>query len=278
MAAAASKSNHEKTHKLLEQGLKRPQPDKSSRPAAIASNSLSAQQNPTIAALSIEHAPLNCAQKTIFSPHSERWHTGRLDGRTSDSVSAYFVDASLERTLGRGRIELTPSVVAVNIERRVLGMREFETFTQRNTQRQRRAVRPKRPAFLALRTPTIQQLQDGLAYVFHPLSDVIGENVASRSAAQTNEVLQWIEGFRQSVESTAWNFDQSKGLIDLMVALNGAVEKSDPRTRASFYTGADQVGLMEVLAQAQSSSKSVRIMKEIEEFQEVKEEWLDQQN
>ena len=42
-----------------------------------------------------------------------------------------------------------------------------------------------------------------------------------------------------------------------------------------FYQSAEYAGIHGVLDKLQTVSKSVRVMKEIEEFEDVKEEWKD---
>jgi hypothetical protein len=55
--------------------------------------------------------------------------------------------------------------------------------------------------------------------------------------------------------------------------LNELVEKSDDRMKMLFYQSTEYAGIHGVLDKLQTVSKSVRVMKEIEEFEDVKEEW-----
>jgi hypothetical protein len=63
----------------------------------------------------------------------------------------------------------------------------------------------------------------------------------------------------------------------LLGALNEAVENSSRGMRQLFYETSDSSGFATALDQVQTISKSVRVMKEIEEFEDAKEEWEKQE-
>ena len=69
--------------------------------------------------------------------------------------------------------------------------------------------------------------------------------------------------------------DQNEMMVDFLICLNRSVEKSDDRMKRLFYQSVEYAGIHGVLDKLQTVSKSVRVMKEIEEFEDVKEEWKD---
>ncbi|KAF2690880.1 hypothetical protein K458DRAFT_438643 [Lentithecium fluviatile CBS 122367] len=178
-----------------------------------------------------------------------------------NGVFAYHAGTSPSSSLS-----VPPSIVPLNNERRAFGVKEFDAFTKRH-------VRPVRPSFLAVSTPDVVQLQDSLAYIFHPAPNLDEGTASTPPQERISEISRWIEGFRQFVQTDGSRGDQSKALVDLMVTLNEAIEKSDGALRAMFYQASDLVHLPEALERLQSNSKSVRVMKEVEEFQDAREEW-----
>lgn len=66
-------------------------------------------------------------------------------------------------------------------------------------------------------------------------------------------------------------------MIDLIVALNDSIEKSNDVMKRHFYQATERAGFDGVLGKLQTVSRSVRAMKEIEEFQDARDEWKDSQ-
>ncbi len=66
-------------------------------------------------------------------------------------------------------------------------------------------------------------------------------------------------------------------IIDLSVDLNDLIEKSNDVMKRLFYQATDRTGFDAVLEKLQMVSRSVRAMKEIEEFQDARDEWKDSQ-
>jgi len=67
-------------------------------------------------------------------------------------------------------------------------------------------------------------------------------------------------------------------MVDLLVRLNGLIDGSDDRMKRVFYQGTEQGEIDEVLDKLQRVTKSVRGMKEVEEFEDVRGEWEESQN
>jgi hypothetical protein len=61
--------------------------------------------------------------------------------------------------------------------------------------------------------------------------------------------------------------------VDLLVHLNELIEKADGKMRKLFYDASTQARIDSVLDKLQTVSKSVRVQKEVEEFEDEKAEW-----
>ena len=180
-----------------------------------------------------------------------------------------------------------PAAMAqLNERRQLTGAMEFKQYREKHHSQKP----PLKPSFLTLEIPTLAQLRDGLTYVFRPFS----QTVASRHAAANHddrkrEIRLWTQGLDHLLDS--WmssepmasdlkeparpTADQIEMMVDFLICLNRSVEKSDDRMKRLFYQSAEHAGIHGVLDKLQAVSKSVRVMKEIEEFEDVKEEWKD---
>ena len=67
----------------------------------------------------------------------------------------------------------------------------------------------------------------------------------------------------------------SEELVELLTALNDAAEKSSRKVQWLFYRVSDEAGLEHVLEVILRVSKSVRVRKEVEEFQDIRQDWED---
>lgn len=158
-----------------------------------------------------------------------------------------------------------PSLVSLNNERQAFTVKEFDAFIKRH-------VRPAQQTFLDVSMPNMKQLHDGLAHIFHPLPSAEKEFMPAQSQERLSEISRWIQGIQQFVEGGGHR-GQSKGLVELIIALNEAVDKSGDSMRGLFYRASDRLGLLDALERLSNDSKSVRVVKEVEEFQDAREEW-----
>lgn len=154
----------------------------------------------------------------------------------------------------------------LNNERRAFGEKEFNAYKQRLP---KPAPEPSKPAFLDIAVPDLKQIQSALGYVFRPLPEGRTDSTKAAINERSKEIITWMEAFRQFISLG----DNSDGQIDLLVALNHAMETTGWQMRRLFYQASDQAKFMELLEGLQETSKSVRIMKEIEEFQDAREDW-----
>jgi hypothetical protein len=182
-------------------------------------------------------------------------------------------------------IESPAAIAELNEWRQLTGSMEFKQYREKHHSRKP----PPKPPFLILEIPTLAQLRDGLTYIFRPFSSHIA---ASHHAAVTRddrkrEISRWTQGLDHLLDS--WmssepmasdlkeparpTADQNEMMVEFLIHLNGLIEKSDDRMKILFYQSAEYAGIHGVLDKLQTVSKSVRVMKEIEEFEDVKEEW-----
>lgn len=120
--------------------------------------------------------------------------------------------------------------------------------------------------------PTSQELQACIPYIFQSTAE--GKQ---QTQQLKNEINRWTEGFSHFINHKAPPREKDECFLMLLGALNEAVEDSSRGTRQLFYETSDSSGFATALDQVQTISKSVRVMKEIEEFEDAKEEWEKQE-
>lgn len=162
-----------------------------------------------------------------------------------------------------GHNELPVATVELNNERRCFGAKEYEAFIRRYAQ----PKRVPKPSFLTSIMPTSQELQACIPYIFQ--STVEGKQ---QMQELRNEINRWTKGFSRFISHKASPREKDECFLMLLGALNEAVENSSRGTRQLFYETSDSSGFATALDQVQTISKSVRVMKEIEEFEDAKEE------
>lgn len=86
---------------------------------------------------------------------------------------------------------------------------------------------------------------------------------------------RWIQGLSLLVKNTTPDAESDDGFLHLLQTLNRTVEGSGKSVRELFYEVLGPAGLLDALDQVSATSKCVRVMKEIEDFQDAKEVWED---
>ncbi|CAN9310368.1 unnamed protein product [Alternaria alternata] len=163
-----------------------------------------------------------------------------------------------------GQSELSVATVKLNNERRAFGAKEYQAFLRRHAQ----PKRVPKPSFMTSIMPTSQELQACIPYIFQ--STAKGKQ---QTQELKNEINRWTEGFTRFVNHKAPPREKDECFLVLLGTLNEAVESSSRGMRQLFYETSDSSGFATALDQVQTISKSVRVMKEIEEFEDAKEEW-----
>jgi hypothetical protein len=165
--------------------------------------------------------------------------------------------------------ELPDSTTRLNNERRAFGAKEFEAFEQRQPQPKEVA----KPSLLINVNSTSQDIQACIPYLFQSTAEGKQQTQELRS-----EISRWTQEFFRFVnDDKAPLEEKDECLLKLLGALNEAVECSSRSMRQLFYETSDSSGFKTALDQVQTTSKSVRVMKEIEEFEDAKEEWEKQE-
>lgn len=302
-----SRQGHNKTHTLLEEMLRKPQADDSLRSIVEDIRNILTQSGPGVRGAS-NSAPFVAGPSssspvvsayflnppvgepvdpfTGYSGHSAsvNMFTGsvlpiRPSGQTIVRTTSVGLAAdapsptrSRVQKIQNGqtnvilRGDLSQATQDLNAKRRAVGVREYETFKQRHPP-------PKqvhKPSFLKPTTPSVRELHDCIPYIFTSLPD---------GKQQTDElkyeIERWTQGLSCLVRDNKPGAESDAGLLALLATLNQTVEESAKSVRRLFYDVSESVGLSTILDQILIKSKSVRVMKEIEEFQDAKEEWED---
>ncbi|ERF75223.1 hypothetical protein EPUS_00015 [Endocarpon pusillum Z07020] len=183
-------------------------------------------------------------------------------------------------------LELPAAIAELNIKRQSSGSKVFNEYLQKHLL----PSPPSKPQFLTLEVPTLLQLRDGLNYIFHPLPGTTARQATLDRDERKKEVLRWTHGLEHlldcwiaepiSVPLDAKGEKQAKvnEIVELLVDMNGSIERCDSKTRRLFYQSTEQAEIDGVLQKLQTVTKSVRVMKEVEEFEDVRDEWKDSQN
>jgi hypothetical protein len=191
---------------------------------------------------------------------------------------------------GKQARQLPAAIVLLNDRRHSTGAKGFKDFQEKYHPPKPPSKPPSKPSFLTLEIPTVPQLLDGLDYIFRPFPPAtIRQTVANRDERK-KEILRWTEALDHLLNSwvsepissppASKEAKQAKGnaMVDLLVRLNGLIDESDDRMKRVFYQCTEQGEIDGVLDKLQRVSKSVRGMKEVEEFEGVRGGWKESQN
>jgi hypothetical protein len=181
---------------------------------------------------------------------------------------------------------LPAAIVLLNERRQSIGAKGFKDFQEKHHP----PKPPSKPSFLTLEIPTVPQLLDGLDYIFRPFPPAAARQTIVNRDERKREILRWTHGLDHLLNSwvsepiispsDSKEAKQVKGneMVDLLVCLNGLIDETDDRMKRVFYQSTEQGEIDGVLDKLQRVSKSVRGMKEVEEFEDVRGEWKDSQN
>lgn len=178
---------------------------------------------------------------------------------------------------------LPAPIIALNNRRVATGLKEFEEFKAKNA----RLKQLHKPSFLTLDKPSLPQLHDGLTFIFRPFTVKMGNQARNALDERKNEIVRWTHGFDQFLNSwqsqtiPSSSRSEAVGLeakqndaVDLLVHLNELIEQSDWKLRKLFYNASTQAQIDDVLDKLQTVSKSVRVEKAVEEFEDERAEWV----
>ncbi|KAH7558423.1 hypothetical protein J3E72DRAFT_24370 [Bipolaris maydis] len=308
LADEKSTQSHEKTHGLLEQVLKKSETDDSVRsivedirnmltqahlgakkapetppdPVVLPSNSafITAYShgpppirkgNGFAASYALHSASADMNLNPVLPIRPPGGHVKRVilsagAAETPFQNHQHTLEVQNELSSAVGQIVLPPEIVDLNARRRAFGEEEYETFRQYHSTEEK----VQKPSFLTPATPTIRDLYNGILYLFGALSE--GKQQTSELKFETE---RWIQGLSLLIKNTTPDAESDEGFLHLLQMLNRTVEGSSKSVRQLFYEVSDPAGLLSALDQVSATSKSVRVMKEIEDFQDAKEEWED---
>ncbi|KAI4681845.1 uncharacterized protein J4E84_007441 [Alternaria hordeiaustralica] len=195
------------------------------------------------------------------------YHTAHTQNMGSSEMYHKFENLA-ESTFRHERltdqVKLPAATVQLNNERRAFGAREYEAFKQRYTKPKKFA----KPSLLTSVTPSSRDLQACIPHIFQSTAE--GKQ---QTQERKNDITRWAHEFSRYINDTNVTQSNKDGhILRLLGALNEAVESSTGKMRKLFYETSDSAGFTSVLSQIETMSKSVRVMKEIEEFQDTKGE------
>jgi hypothetical protein len=195
--------------------------------------------------------------------------------------------ASLAAVNPKSKRRLPAAIVNLNIRRQSASLKAFEESKTDYSEPKRQ----RKPSFLTLETPTVPQLRQGLSYIFHPIPQSTSAGQGRlKSDEKRMEIVRWVQGLDHLLD--AWTSgtilspsaskeavqDEESMMVDLMIGLNSSIETSDDDKKRLIYQGTEQAGIDRVLNRFCTVSGLVRVMKEVEEFEDVRDEWKDNQD
>jgi hypothetical protein len=168
---------------------------------------------------------------------------------------------------------LSPRIETLNAARQMVGAKQLETFIQNHTKERSSPAETGASKSMKLKTQ--------LSLIFRPFR--FNESAERGDLAydvRRHEVSLWVLELKQWL-ATGASLSKSripvwrKKSLDLLVHLNELVYGSNDTLRKIFYEASSSAQIDSVLEQLQSTSDSVRIAKEIEEFASEREDWSD---
>jgi len=188
------------------------------------------------------------------------------------SIDAYYGTARMNPKASKNN--LPSAIVSLNVRRQSIGAKKFTEYKQKDAP-------ISRPSFLTADVPTVPQLHHGLVYIFRSFPRSTPRQMDMAWETRKSEMSRWTRtldhllyspGPTSSLNQELEGLQQSD-LIDLLVHLNEEIEKADVQMRGLFYQASATAQIDQVLDNLLRVSKSVRAMKEAEEFADERENW-----
>lgn len=163
--------------------------------------------------------------------------------------------------------ELPSSTMALNNERKAFAAKEYAAFIARYPTQS--TITPT-PVVPSLSIPTLEQLRLSIPTMFQPLLSGKLE-----TQQRSRDINCWIECFSALVHQQKSQTEQketNEAFLQLLIKLNEHLEKSEMKMKQLFFDISNKVGLQSALDELLKTTKSVRLMKEVEEFEDMRED------
>lgn len=168
--------------------------------------------------------------------------------------------------------QFSSTIQSINAYQLTTGTMQPRIFHQRYT-----SERNAQSSFLKEgEIPSIQQLREEVKFLFRPLLTVGTENTCLDIQGRQREVTIWVhslDGYLNLHISLPEMAEGTRELVELLIDLNRAIERSDDNVVQAFFEGAKHARLDLVFEKLQRVSRSVRCVKEIEDFEDMRMEW-----
>lgn len=240
------------------------------RPVSISDRAVCTSDAPEVAVLSNQLAMGAHMDSFMYSdPTFKPARQPSLDKEPDPKLSIYRYEIEQQNKAKEASVNLlTPSINKLNIKRRAVAVKEFMAYKEMHgrlldSRKQQTRVPPRQ------NTAEIVRIKHHLAEIFRPIENSGTNHARMASKARVEEIVRWIDEFTEFVK----NSGKDDVLIDTLVTLNEAIENSNSKAKIAFYAAADQAGFLEALAGLQKMSKLNRVMKEIEEYEDARDDW-----
>lgn len=156
--------------------------------------------------------------------------------------------------LGLAQFQLPKGLKAINEDRRVSGLYAFQRFREKHI-----TSKPQRkPSFMNRESPTIEELGEGINYIFRPSSSSFRGATVANVEKQKEETVTWalemdhFLDFWVSKPRESTSPDTLYGLVGLLSHLNHSIESCSDTTKGLFYAGVEHAQFDQALTKLQS--------------------------
>ena len=171
-------------------------------------------------------------------------------------------------------VHVSPAIANLNKERQAVAIKEFDAYgkqhgriVQEHTITRRDIVGPVTP-------PSPPRDHDSALGPVEPSEDEGVTNTITDTELQKQEVAQWMKEFRDNTQDGI----DPEVVLEVLVALNESMETASSELKTVFYAASDEEGFISILENLGNRLMSTRVMKEIEEFIDAREDWKDERD
>lgn len=159
--------------------------------------------------------------------------------------------------------DLPPSIMSLNIQRQQV----VSVSKPRPPPAIIEEAVPARPTSFPVANANVEELIQGLNFILSPS--------ASGNPNLAADILTWVCLFDNLIRSSSLVAPlDGATFLDLIILMNEQLETAADDRRRIFYDTTSKAGIDGTLQRLFKASRSVRLEKEVEDFEDAREEWL----
>lgn len=172
----------------------------------------------------------------------------------------------------RNDIQFPRTIQSINAYQTTTGATQHNSFHQNYTTSERN---PQSSVLKEGERPSIEQLRHEINFLFRSFHTHRIENSCLDTQGRQEEIRIWVNSLDDYLDFYASLNKMAEGareLVELLIDLNRAIERSNNHVAQSFFEGAKHARLDLVFGKLRLVSRSVRCVKEIEDFEDTRME------